>query len=92
MPVNNPFALSFSGNITEVGGTPIYAAFYGSPAVAGMPVYVLNPSSGSVSVSGIVQVSATTAANSSGNPIYVSAAVSNTVTHPLGLGAFARSV
>jgi hypothetical protein len=48
---------------------------YGSPLVEGLNVYVLNPSSSAIS--GVIEVSATTAPNSSGNPLYVD--VTNTV-------------
>jgi hypothetical protein len=48
---------------------------YGSPPVEGLNVYVLNPSSSAIS--GVIEVSATTAPNSSGNPLYVD--VTNTV-------------
>ena len=51
---------------------------YGSPAASALDVYVVNPSSvGNVTVSGIVEVSANTTANSNGNPLYVD--VTNTV-------------
>jgi hypothetical protein len=68
-----PTTATFSGGSISVNGLSF--TYYGSPAVEAANVYVVNPASSTIS--GVIQVSATSSANASGNPLYVD--VTNTV-------------
>jgi hypothetical protein len=61
---------------------------YGSPAVEAANVYVVNPASSTIS--GVIQVSATSSANASGNPLFVD--VTNTVPVTLASTTITGSV
>src|SRR5208282_1393033 len=68
-----PAGTNLLGSIT-VSNFPAFSFIeYGSPPVSAQNVYVVNPSSGSVSVSGIVEISANATANTVLNPIAVQA-------------------
>jgi hypothetical protein len=88
--VSGTVAVSGSVAVTNAALGEMTFTNYGSPAEEALNVYVVNPSSGSVTVSGIVQVSPTSAANTSSNPFYVEA-VSGSTTVVTGTVAVTQS-